>query len=90
MQNCTEVSTATATVKLSPNGRILIPLALRRALGVKPGDALVLEVEDGTLRVSTRMARLRAVQALAKTFLEGQPSIVDELIEERRAEAARE
>jgi AbrB family looped-hinge helix DNA binding protein len=84
------MTTTTATVKLSENGRILIPLQLRRALGVKPGDRLVLEVKDGTMRVSTRLARLREAQAIARTFLEGTPSLVDELEAERRAESARE
>ena len=84
------MSRGTATVKLSDNGRILIPLALRRAMGIKPGDELVLEVEDGTLRASTRVARLRRVQALARTFLKGDSSLVDELEAERRAESARE
>jgi AbrB family looped-hinge helix DNA binding protein len=79
-----------STVKVSENGRILIPLALRRAMGIKPGDELVLEVEDGTLRASTRIARIREAQALARTFLDGKRSLVDELIAERRAEAARE
>jgi AbrB family looped-hinge helix DNA binding protein len=90
MSLCDVMTAETATVKLSTNGRILIPLALRRALGVKPGDKLVLEAEDGTMRVSTRETQLREVQAIARKFLAGKPSLVDELIAERRAEAARE
>jgi len=84
------MTTSPATVRVSSNGRVLIPLAVRRELGIKPGDELVLEIEDGALRLSTRLARLREVQALARTFLAGEPSLVDELLAERRAEAARE
>jgi len=84
------MSTLSATVRVSSNGRVLIPQAIRRELGIKPGDELVLEIEDGALRLSTRLARLKEVQALARTFLAGKPSLVDELIAERRAEAARE
>jgi hypothetical protein len=47
-------------------------------------------VKDGTLRASTRIARLREAQAIARTFLEGKPSLADELEAERRAESARE
>ena len=81
---------ATATVKMSTNGRILIPLSLRRALDIKPGDDLVLEVKDNALQVSTRVARLREAQEIARKYLAGKPSLADELIAERRAEAARE
>jgi hypothetical protein len=42
------------------------------------------------MRVSTRETQLREVQAIARKFLAGKPSLVDELIAERRAEAARE
>jgi AbrB family looped-hinge helix DNA binding protein len=79
-----------STVKLTSNGRILIPLAFRRALGLEPGDELVLEIQDQTLQLSTRAARLRRAQAAAMTFLAGGPSVVDELLAERRAESARE
>ena len=41
-------------VKLNENGRIVIPAAMREALQIKAGDELLLRVEDGELRVTTR------------------------------------
>lgn len=74
---------------MSEGGRIVIPAAFRRALNMKPGDDVILEFEDGELRVRTRAAGIRRAQEILGKYLTG-PSPVDELIAERRAEAARD
>lgn len=38
-------------VQLSPRGQITLPADVRKEVGFKPGDALVLEVEDGKVVV---------------------------------------
>ena len=77
------------TVRISEGGRIVIPAAFRRALAVKAGDELILEMLDGEVRLRTRAEGIRRAKALVAD-LKGGPSPVDELIAERRAEAARE
>lgn len=80
----------TATSSLS-NGRTVIPAALREQLGIKDGDQLIWEIRDGELVVSTRVAQLRRAQALFRKYVPADaPSLADELIAERRAEAQRE
>lgn len=67
-----------------------IPAQIRRAAGIEPGAPLVVYVEDGRVVLETReqlAARLRRDVAAAWT---GEGSVVDELIADRRAEAARE
>jgi AbrB family looped-hinge helix DNA binding protein len=82
--------TLQAKVKLSSNGRLVIPSEIREELGFKPGDTLYLDTEDGSLRIETFAARiLRVQQSLAKYLVPGH-SLVDELIAERREEARRE
>jgi AbrB family looped-hinge helix DNA binding protein len=71
---------------LDPSGRILIPAALRRKLGLTPGSEMVLEEEDGILRVQTRENAIRRVQKYFAQFNDGR-SWSKELLQERRAEA---
>jgi AbrB family looped-hinge helix DNA binding protein len=70
-------------------GRIVIPAAYRKALGLKPGDEVRLTLEDGEIRVvSTRQAIARA-QTLIRRYIPKGRSLSEELIKERREEAAR-
>lgn len=60
---------------------------------MREGGELICEVRDGELVLSTRAKRLQDSLALFReTFpqLVNGPSLADELIAERRAEAARE
>lgn len=77
-------------IKVGPAGRIVIPVALRRALGIDAGEHVQIRLEDGELRLVPQAVALRRVQdAVAKRVPPG-VSLVDELIEERRREAERE
>ncbi len=70
-------------------GRLVIPAAYRKALGIKPGDEVLLTLEDGEIRVvSTRQAIARA-QTLLRHYIPKGRSLSEELIKERREEAAR-
>jgi AbrB family looped-hinge helix DNA binding protein len=80
----------TAKTKLNPNGRIVIPAAIREELGIAPGDTLLMDVEDGVLRIETYPARIRRIQREVAHL--AKPGILasDELIAERREEFRRE
>lgn len=70
-------------------GRLVIPAAYRKALGIKPGDEVLLTLEDGEIRmVSTRQAVARA-QAMVRRYVPRGRSLSGELLEERREEASR-
>ena len=76
-------------VRIGPKGRIVIPQALREALGLREGDTLVAHAEDGRLVLETRAAiRARIRQRLAAVPKD--QLLSEELIAERRAEARRE
>ena len=77
--------------KLIKGGKIVIPAELRREFGFKDGDTLVFEREGGRLVLKTYAQVVREVQAEFKAMVPaGNRSMVDELLAERRAEAARE
>ena len=77
--------------KLIKGGKIVIPAELRREFGLKDGDTLVFEREGNALVIKTYEQVVREVQATFKAMKpDPNRSMVDELIAERRAEAARE
>ena len=70
---------------------ILIPAECRAAAGLKPGDELLIEaVGEGELRLRTREQALKEAQAIVARYLPKGRDLVQELIDERRREAARE
>lgn len=77
------------TVTVGPQGRLVIPAAIRAELGVKPGDTLVARVDGDRIVLESREAIIRRLQqAFAKGARGG--SAVGELIEARRDEVRRE
>lgn len=78
--------------KVISGGKMVIPDDLRREFGIKDGDSLVVERDpSGGMTVKTYSQVVREVQrdiaAMSKPYA---GSVVDELLADRRAEAARE
>lgn len=80
----------TVWLKLGGEGRVVLPAAYRRALGLKNGDHVQVRLEDDEIRVVSRATAIRRVQDLVARHSKDDKSWVDELIAERRREAARE
>ena len=74
-------------VRFDAQGRALIPKPMRDALGVANGDEAVAWLEHGRLVLESRAVLLARVQARYDDIEE---SLSNELIAERRDEAARE
>lgn len=81
---------AKAKLKVGPDGRILIPAAMRKAAGLAPGETVIVELKGEEIILSTFSARIRKVQRILAKYKKPGESVVDEFIAERRAEAARE
>ena len=80
-----------ARARMDQQGRILIPAECRVAAGLKPGDELLIEaVGEGQLRLRTGERALKEAQAIVARYLPKERNLVQELIDERRREAARE
>lgn len=83
------------TVKVDANGALVVPKETLEALGIPEGGELRLVVVDGALRGTTGPSRLAALRRLQRKLADAktagdEASVVDELIADRRAEAARE
>lgn len=75
-------------MRLGPQGRLVVPALIRKALGLKPGDALVARADDERLIVEKSDVVERRLHAYFRKF-QGR-SLANELIAERREEARRE
>lgn len=81
---------ATRSTTIAPGGVLVLPADLLRELGLGEGYIVLLEVVQGELRIRSRDAVIAAIQALAREYVPDGVSLVDELIADRRDEAARE
>jgi AbrB family looped-hinge helix DNA binding protein len=75
-------------MRVNENGRVVIPAAFRKRLGIKVGDEVVLRVHGEELRITTLKHNIERAQRLVRKHVKRGTSLVDELIAERR-EAAR-
>jgi AbrB family looped-hinge helix DNA binding protein len=79
-----------ARTRVNENGRVVIPAAFRKALGIHVGDEVVLRIEDNELHILSLKRRIERAQRLVRQHVKPGTSLVDELIAERRQAAKRE
>ena len=75
---------------MGAGGRVVIPAALRKALKLKKGDKISIALADNGIRIKAVRQALQDAQEYFSRFKKPGESVVDELIRERREEAARE
>jgi AbrB family looped-hinge helix DNA binding protein len=79
-----------ARLRINKNGRVVIPASFRKALGINPGDEVILSLEEDELRITTMKRRIERAQRHVRKYVKPGVSLVDELIAERREAAKRE
>ena len=80
-----------ASARINRQGRIVIPAECRAAAGLKPGDEVIVEpTGEGELRLCTPRRAIQEAQAIVARYRKKKNDPVQELIDERRAEAARD
>ena len=58
-----------ARVRLNENGRVVIPAAFRKALGINVGDEVILRLEDDELRITTMKKRIERAQRHVRKYV---------------------
>jgi bifunctional DNA-binding transcriptional regulator/antitoxin component of YhaV-PrlF toxin-antitoxin module len=79
-----------ATTTLDSAGRLSIPLKFRRKLRIGPGDEVRMTFDEDGLHVWSSSGKLRRIQAVGRVFVPAGMLVSEELIRDRRREAARE
>jgi bifunctional DNA-binding transcriptional regulator/antitoxin component of YhaV-PrlF toxin-antitoxin module len=79
----------TAVLQMGRDGRVLVPQALRMAMGLEEGAKLTARIENGELRMVPQKLAIARLQTLVKVQDKGKGSAVDELLAARRKDASR-
>jgi bifunctional DNA-binding transcriptional regulator/antitoxin component of YhaV-PrlF toxin-antitoxin module len=77
-------------VRIIEGGKLLIPASMRRALGIERGHTVLVDIEEGELRVRPLSSAIARAQAIVRRHVPPDVSLADELIADRRREAARD
>ncbi len=88
--NHRQVKELRARTRLSEKGRLVIPAAMREALGMGVGDVIDLRVVDGEVRIATMRSRIRRAQERVRHLVPPGTLVSDELSAERREAAKHE
>ncbi len=79
------------TTTLDEEGRLVLPVEIRRSLGLKAGDQIVLELdEEGVHLLPARAEAVRRAQALVRKYIPEGVSLSEELLADRRRESLNE
>ncbi len=78
------------TAILSVSGRIVLPVAIRRRYGLKPGEPLTFFEEPGAIRIVSRKMALQSIRAGIIKQRGSLDGLLDEFLAEKHEEAARD
>lgn len=76
--------------KIVEGGRVILPAAFRKSLGLAKGDTVLMELHGEEVRLRPARSALRRLQEKLRDYAPESGSVADELISERRQEAENE
>lgn len=83
-----DMSASPVAIRLGPQGRLVVPVELRRELGLEDGSELAIRSDGRRLILEPRDEVLRRVRG--RFAVPDEVVLTDELLADRRAESARE
>ena len=72
------------------NGRIILPVKIRKQLNIVSGDQIMLVLDDEELKLVTLSNKVRHFQEMVKKRNKGNISLVESLKNSRKKDAERE
>ena len=78
-------SVGAQSLKIGPDGRLVIPLEMRSAMDLGEDRQVTARVVSGELRLMSRVAAVKRMQNEAETHKRPGERVVDEFLAERRA-----
>ena len=79
-----------AKTHIGEGGRMVVPAGFRKALDLQVGDEVILQLEDGQIRLIPLRHAITLAQRKVRQYVPEGTSLVDALIQDRRAEAERD
>ena len=76
--------------KINENGRLVIPVAFRKMLGLKTDDEVILRFDEDELHISNVRNAVKRARQLIKQYVPAEASLTASLIKDRRKEAVNE
>ena len=76
------------SVKVSPSGKMHLPSALRKELGLENGGLLIIESEGKSHKITSLRAQMEAMREKLAPYFKNDS--VDQFLADRREEAKRE
>jgi AbrB family looped-hinge helix DNA binding protein len=73
-------------VQVAANGRMVVPKAIRNALGLKDAGTIIMSVDDGQVHITSMAMRIAQAQAHYRAHVVNDLSS-DDFLAERRREA---
>jgi AbrB family looped-hinge helix DNA binding protein len=73
--------------QIGKSGRIIVPAKLRKELDIRPGDEIVMRLEEGQIRLIPLRQAVKQAQKIVREYVPQSASLVDDLIRERRHES---
>ncbi|GAP21514.1 AbrB/MazE/SpoVT family DNA-binding domain-containing protein [Leptolinea tardivitalis] len=77
-------------VQMNADGRFVLPSRMRKELKLEPGDEVILRLEDGSVRLIPLPQAVSYARQTVRKYIKEGTSLVDDLIQSRREQAARE
>lgn len=78
------------TIPVGENGRMNLPADIRRKLGLKGASTITIEEYEDHIEISSFEKRLARIRELMKPLIVPGKLVSEELIQERRAENAKD
>jgi AbrB family looped-hinge helix DNA binding protein len=90
MEASTDIGGRSYHTKMDGSGRIVLPAEVRKEMKLSAGDELLVVEDKAGFHLKTAAQALREVQEYVASVVPLGVSLVEELLRERREEAARE
>lgn len=71
---------------IGKNGTIVIPAKMRKEANLAVGQGIIINVQNGELKISSYNAKLKNIQEIVKSYTHDKGSLVDKLFELRKEE----
>jgi hypothetical protein len=85
-----DVDASMLRLPIGQDGTIQLPASVSQALGLKPGGIAIADLQADRLTVLSVGESIRRVQQMARDLIPNRDGLVDDLVADRRREAAAE